>query len=216
MKRNFIAIEGNIGAGKTTFAKMLAEQWNARLLLEEFADNPFLEKFYENPERHAFSVELYFLADRYHQLRAQLSSPSLFQNQIVADYFIAKSLIFAGNNLVEDEYGLFHRLFEIMFSNLPRPDLLVYLYMDVERLLENIRQRGRSYEQQISAEYLDRVQQRYLQYLRSQKDIKVLILDINSIDFVKNPKDFNTLLTILNKDYETGVHTIIAQSKTNK
>lgn len=212
MKRNFIAIEGNIGAGKTTLAKMLAEHWNARLLLEEFADNPFLEKFYENPGRHAFSVELYFLADRYHQLRAELSSPSLFQNQVVSDYFIAKSLIFAGNNLVEDEYGLFHRLFEIMFSNVPRPDLLVYLFMDVERLQDNIRKRGRSYEQQIPADYLMQVQQRYLHFIRNQNDLTVLLVDINDIDFVQNRKDFYILLDILNRDYETGVHTITAKS----
>lgn len=210
MKRNFIAIEGNIGAGKTTLSKMLADHWNGRLLLEEFADNPFLAKFYEQPERHAFPVELYFLADRYHQLRAEMAKPSLFQEMVVADYFFAKSLIFAGNNLEEDEYGLFHRLYEIMFNNLPKPDLLVYLYLDVEQLMSNIKKRGREYEQQISADYLEKVQQRYLHFLRQHTGLTTLIVDINSLDFVQNPKDFNILLDILESDYKSGVHTITA------
>lgn len=210
MKRNFIAIEGNIGAGKTTLSRMLADHWNGRLLLEEFADNPFLAKFYEQPERHAFPVELYFLADRYHQLRAEMAKPSLFQEMVVADYFFAKSLIFAGNNLEEDEYGLFHRLYEIMFNSLPKPDLLVYLYLDVEQLMSNIKKRGREYEQQISADYLEKVQQRYLYFLRQHTGLTTLIVDINSLDFVQNPKDFNILLDILESDYKSGVHTITA------
>ena len=213
MKRSFIAIEGNIGAGKTTLATMLADHWNGRLLLEEFVDNPFLARFYEQPDRHAFSVELYFLADRYHQLRSELSSPDLFHELVVSDYYFAKSLIFAGNNLVEDEYGLFHRLFEIMFGNLPDPDLLVYLYLDIDRLMENIQKRGRIYEQQIDREYLSQVQQRYLQFIRQSKGLTALIVDINSLDFVKNPKDFYILLSILEKDYEPGVHTIIAKAE---
>lgn len=212
MKRNFIAIEGNIGAGKTTLSKMLAEQWNGRLLLEEFADNPFLTKFYEQPERHAFSVELYFLADRYHQLRKELSSPSLFQQMTVADYFLPKSLIFAANNLVEDEYELFKRLFDIMFGNVPKPELLVYLYLDVQRLMENIHKRGRAYEQQIHAEYLENVQKRYLHFIRHQPGLTALIVDINALDFVENPKDFNILLEIIEKEYEAGVHTVVAKS----
>ncbi len=213
MTRRFIVVEGNIGAGKTTLATMLAHHWNARLLLEEFADNPFLARFYEQPDRHAFSVELYFLADRYHQLRAELATPSLFHELTVSDYYFAKSLIFAGNNLVEDEYGLFHRLFEIMFSNLPGPDLLVYLYLDVDRLLDNIKKRGRVYEQQIDREYLSSVQQRYLQFIRQRKGMVALIVDVNSLDFVQNPKDFYILLSILEKDYEPGVHTIIAKAE---
>lgn len=212
MKRNFIAIEGNIGAGKTTLSKMLAEHWNGRLLLEEFADNPFLTKFYEQPERHAFSVELYFLADRYHQLRNELSSPSLFHELIVADYFLPKSLIFAANNLVEDEYELFKRLFDIMFGNVPKPDLLVYLYLDVDRLMENIHKRGRTYEQQIQPDYLESVQKRYLHFIRHHPGLDALIVDINALDFVVNPKDFNILLSIIEKEYETGVHTVVAKA----
>jgi len=213
MKRNFIAIEGNIGAGKTTLSKMLSQRWDSRLLLEEFADNPFLAKFYEQPDRHAFSVELYFLADRYHQMREELTHPSLFQQRTVADYFLAKSVIFAGNNLKEDEYELFNRLFKIMFTNLPRPDLLVYLYLDVDRLMDNIQKRGRPYEQKIQPQYLEDVQHRYLQFLRHHTEMTTLIVDINHLDFVGNSKDFNTLLEIIEKEYEPGVHTVIAKSR---
>lgn len=211
MSPNFIAIEGNIGAGKTTLAKMLASHWNGTLLLEEFADNPFLPKFYEQPDRHAFSVELYFLADRFHQLQRNLGNPSLFQEVTVSDYFIAKSLIFSGATLPEDEYDLFKRLFEIMFTSVPKPDLMVYLYMDVDRLMANIRKRGRSYEQNIEASYLEKIQQRYLQFIRQQKDITALIIDINALDFVANSKDFNTLLEIIQQDYAQGVHTHIVK-----
>jgi deoxyguanosine kinase len=206
MNQQYIAIEGNIGAGKTTLATMLAKHWNANLLLEEFADNPFLTKFYENPERHAFPVELYFLADRYHQLRARLASPDLFHQLTVADYFIGKSLIFSRSNLADDEYQLFSTLFQIMFSSLPKPDLLVYLYMDVDKLLNNIKKRGRPYEQDIGAEYLDRVQKGYLHFLRQQRGITAIILDTNELDFVGDATDFNRVLGLFNRHYEVGVH----------
>lgn len=212
MNRNYIAIEGNIGAGKTTLTKLLAQHWGGRLLLEEFADNPFLEKFYAEPERHAFSVELYFLADRYHQMRGELSRPSLFEQITVSDYFLAKSLIFAGNNLLEDEYALFNRLFKIMFSTLPKPDLLVYLYLDVPQLMANIKKRGRPYEQNIDPDYLEQVQKRYLRFIRQQSDLTTLVVDINGMDFVGNREDFNTLLEIIEQDYPKGLHTIAAKS----
>jgi deoxyadenosine/deoxycytidine kinase len=206
--RNFVAIEGNIGAGKTTLAQMLAKHWNGKLLLEEFDDNPFLPQFYEQPDRFAFPVELFFLADRYHQLRNELSSPSLFHNLTVSDYFIGKSLIFSGANLKDDEYDLFTRLFNIMFDTLPKPDLLVYLYLDTPRLLKNIAMRGRSYEQQIAAEYLENVQQRYFQFLRQQQELTTLIVDTNSIDFVSNKSHFNSLVELISRDYPKGMHTV--------
>jgi deoxyguanosine kinase len=208
MNRQYIAIEGNIGAGKTTLATKLADHWNANLLLEEFADNPFLPKFYENPERHAFPVELYFLADRYHQLRARLASPDLFHQLTVADYFIGKSLIFSRSNLAHDEYQLFSTLFQIMFSSLPKPDLLVYLYMDVEKLLNNIKKRGRPYEQEISAEYLDKVQKGYLHFLRQQPGLTAIVIDTNELNFVDRAADFDKVLGLISRDYTVGVHTI--------
>lgn len=208
MNRNYIAIEGNIGAGKTTLAKMLAEHWQSKLLLEEFADNPFLPRFYNDPERHAFSVELYFLADRFNQLRRHILSPDLFQELVVADYFIAKSRIFAGETLNEDELDLFNRLFDIMFSSIPKPDLLVYLYLDVESLLANIKKRGRPFEQEIRAEYLENVQKRYLQFIRQQTDITALIVDMTGKDFVNRPGDFKALVEIIAEQYPKGVHTV--------
>jgi len=208
MNRNYIAIEGNIGAGKTSLAKMLAKHWGAKLLLEEFAENPFLPLFYEDPARHAFSVELYFLADRYHQLGGGVVAPNLFNEVVVADYFIAKSRIFAGETLKESELELFNRLFDIMFTTIPRPDLLVYLYLDVEGLMANIRKRGRPFEQNIERTYLENVQKRYLQFIRQQPDLTALIIDVKGLDFVGNPKDFHTLLEIIDKEYPKGVHTV--------
>jgi len=208
MNKRYIAIEGNIGAGKTTLATRLAEHWNAHLLLESFADNPFLPKFYENPERHAFPVELYFLADRYHQLRSRLASPDLFQQITVADYFIGKSLIFSRSNLADDEFQLFSTLFQIMFASLPKPDLLVYLYMDVDKLLKNIKKRGRPYEQEITGDYLEKVQKGYLEFLREQAGLTAVILDTNSLDFVGKTKDFEKILKVISGQYSTGVHLI--------
>jgi deoxyadenosine/deoxycytidine kinase len=206
MNHQYIAIEGSIGAGKTTLATMLANHFKANLLLEEFADNPFLPKFYENPERHAFPVELYFLADRYHQLKARFANPDLFQQLTVADYFIGKSLIFSRSNLADDEYQLFSTLFQIMFSSLPKPDLLVYLYLDVDKLLINIKKRGRPYEQDISSDYLDKVQKGYLHFLRQQPGLTVVVLDTNELDFVEKTSDFNKVLNLLSRKYPSGVH----------
>lgn len=208
MNRNYIAIEGNIGAGKTTLAGMLADHWRAKILLEEFADNPFLPHFYNDPERHAFSVELYFLADRFHQLRRHILSPDLFQELVVADYFIAKSRIFAGETLNEDELDLFNRLFDIMFSSIPKPDLLVYLYLDVDALLANIKKRGRPFEQAISGKYLENVQKRYLQFIRQQKEMTTLVIDMNGRDFVNQPEDFRALVEIIERNYPKGAHTV--------
>ena len=157
MQYKYIAIEGNIGSGKTTLATMLSADFNVRLMLEEFAENPFLPKFYEAPDRHAFPLELFFMAERYHQLR-NLQEQDLFQPQIISDYFFIKSKLFAHNNLQNDEMQLFNRLFDIMYSSLPKPDLLVYLYADIGRLQQNIKKRGRHFEQNISDTYLQSIQ----------------------------------------------------------
>ena len=187
---NYIAIEGNIGAGKTTLATKIAEDFNAKTVLERFADNPFLPKFYEDQNRYAFPLEMSFLADRYQQISDDLAQFDLFKDFIVADYHIFKSLIFAKVTLTDDEYRLYRKLFEIIYKEMPKPDLYVYLYQNTERLLANIKQRGRSYEQEIPAEYLDKINKGYLDYIKSQTDLNVLIIDVSEKDFVKNQEDY--------------------------
>ena len=191
---NYIAFEGNIGAGKTTLSTKIAEDFNAKIVLERFADNPFLPKFYEDQNRYAFPLEMSFLADRYKQLSDDLAQFDLFKDFIVADYHIFKSLIFAKITLAEDEYRLYKTLFDIVYREMPKPDLYVYLYQNTERLLENIKKRGRDYEQKIPAEYLDKINSGYLDYIKSQTDLNVLIIDVSDRDFVKNQKDYLYIL----------------------
>lgn len=182
MKYRYIAVEGNIGSGKTTLASKLAVYYQAQLVLEEFADNPFLPKFYKDAKRYAFPLELSFLADRYNQLKAVFQSGVLFQDIVVADYLFAKSKIFAHINLSEDEYQLFQRMADIITLNLVRPDLLIFLHCSIEKLQENIVKRGRSYEQDIPAQYLEKVQVGYEQYLKYD-DVKILHVDMQKVDF---------------------------------
>jgi deoxyadenosine/deoxycytidine kinase len=193
---NYVAFEGNIGAGKTTLATKIAEDFNAKSVLERFADNPFLPKFYKDQNRYAFPLEMSFLADRYKQLSDDLSQFDLFKDFVVADYHIFKSLIFAKITLADDEYRLYSNLFHIIYKEMPKPDLYVYLYQNSERLLQNIKKRGRSYEQEIPAEYLDKINTGYLDYIKSQTDLNVLIIDVSDRDFVKNHTDY---LYILNE-----------------
>ena len=191
---NYIAFEGNIGAGKTTLATKIAEDFNAKTVLERFADNPFLPKFYEDQNRYAFPLEMSFLADRYKQLSDDLAQFDLFKDFIVADYHIFKSLIFAKITLAEDEYRLYRTLFDIVYREMPKPDLYVYLYQNSERLLQNIKKRGRSYEQKIPASYLDKINNGYLDYIKSQTELNVLIIDVSDRDFVKNQEDYLYIL----------------------
>jgi len=207
---NYIAIEGNIGAGKTTLSTRLAEQFNARLILEQFEDNSFLPKFYEDPERYAFPLELSFLADRYQQLKNRLSSHDMFHPLTIADYFIHKSLIFARKTLNDQEFILYSRLFAIIDNVLPKPDLLVYLYLNIGRLQQNIRKRGRSYEQNIQDEYLMKIQEGYFDYIRQQQGMRILLIDTNHLDFVANPSDFEKLVNLIMQEYPVGVHRLEA------
>ena len=204
MLYSHIAIEGNIGSGKTTLATMLANDMDARLVLEQFSDNPFLPKFYSDPEKHAFPLELFFMAERYHQLK-NLKEQDLFKPQIVSDYFFVKSKLFAQNNLKKDEMQLFNRLFDIMLSSLSKPDLLVYLYSDVERLQQNIKNRGRDFEQNISDEYLQKIQDKYLDFLRKQSDFPVLLLDVTSVDFVADKNIYDKIGELIFVEYSVGV-----------
>jgi 2-amino-4-hydroxy-6-hydroxymethyldihydropteridine diphosphokinase len=196
---NYIAIEGNIGAGKTTLASKLAEDCNAKLILERFADNPFLPKFYKDQSRYAFPLEMSFLADRYQQLSDDLAQFDLFKDFVVADYHIFKSLIFAKVTLQEDEFRLYKTMFDIIYKEMPKPDLYVYLYQNTERLLANIKKRGRSYEQEIPADYLEKINQGYLDYIKTQNDLDVIIIDVSDLDFVKNQADYVFLLNEINR-----------------
>ena len=207
MRYKFVVIEGNIGAGKTTLATMLAKDYNARLVLENFKENPFLPKFYKDPEKHAFPLELFFMAERYHQLKKQ-KEQDLFQPFSIADYFFMKSKLFAQNNLQKDEQQLFNSLFDIMSSSLIKPDLLVYLYADVSRLQLNIKKRGRSFEQKITNKYLQNIQDRYLDYLRKQTYFPVLLLDISNVDFKEDKKVYELIRILLDKTYELGIHQV--------
>ncbi|MDM1528175.1 2-amino-4-hydroxy-6-hydroxymethyldihydropteridine diphosphokinase [Myroides odoratimimus] len=191
---NFIAIEGNIGAGKTTLTNRISEDFNAKNILEGFADNPFLPKFYKDATRYAFPLEMSFLADRYSQLSDDLAQFDLFKEFIIADYYIYKSIIFAQITLEEDEFKLYQQIFEIMYKETPKPDLYVYLYQNTDRLLENIQKRGRSYESEIPGTYLDQVNQGYFNYIKTMPADKVLIIDISDLDFVANQEDYIYIL----------------------
>lgn len=208
---NYIAIEGNIGSGKTSLATQISEEYNAKLILEQFEDNSFLPKFYEDQARYAFPLELSFLAERYQQLKDLLSNQDLFKDFTISDYFINKSLIFSRKTLAVEEYKLYHKLFEIISQMLPKPDLLVYLYSSVERLQENIKRRDRSYEQNIKDEYLEGIQESYFDFIRQQKEMRILIIDTNNLDFVNNKKDYNKVLEVIFEDYPVGVHRIHVQ-----
>lgn len=193
-KLNYIAIEGNIGAGKTSLATKIATDFNAKLILERFKDNPFLPKFYEDQTRYAFPLEMSFLADRYQQLLEDIKQFDLFKECVVTDYDAYKSLIFAKVTLADEEFNLYKKLFNLMHKELPKPDVYVYLYQNTERLLKNIQKRGRKYEKGIPAAYLNKINEGYLQFIKTQPQEKVKIIDVSEIDFVKNRKDYLSVL----------------------
>lgn len=205
----FIVIEGNIGAGKTSLAKSISEEYMGKLILERFTENPFLPRFYEDPKQHAFSVELSFLADRYNQLKNTLDSPGLFSNFIIADYYFAKSLIFARVTLDDEEYKLFRQLYDIMNHALPKPDLIVYLKSNTTRLLENITKRGRDFEKKISAEYLNKINDSYMAFFK-QANCPILVLDLkDETDFVHNNAHYEKVKSyIFKENFSPGLHYI--------
>jgi len=210
MSLNYLVIEGNIGAGKTTLAQMISEKYQTKLVLEQFADNPFLPKFYENQEHYSFPLEMAFLAERYNQLNRELSHFELFSPFTISDYYVMKSLIFAQNTLQPDEYNLYRQFFTIIYDKMPKPDLYVYLHKDTDLLLKNIADRGRTYETFITKEYLEKITQGYFGYFRQQTDFPILIIDTNGIDFVNRTEDFEKmLLTIFGKQYDKGVTRIL-------
>ena len=196
-KYNYIAIEGNIGAGKTSLVSKIAHDFNAKPILERFKDNPFLPKFYKDPSRYAFSLEMSFLADRYQQLMDDIAQFDLFRDTVISDYDIHKSLIFAKITLTEEEFSLYKKLFEVMRKDFPKPDLYVYLYQNTDRLLQNIQKRGRKYEQSIAAAYLERLNSGYLEFIKNQHNEDVLIIDVSKLDFMKDRKDYIKVLNQL-------------------
>jgi deoxyguanosine kinase len=205
MNYHFITIEGNIGAGKTTLAHLLAKHFDARLILEAFADNPFLPKFYENPQQFAFPLELFFMAERYKQLKELIYTKDLFQNITISDYLFTKCLLFAKINLPPEEFHLYQKLFDIIQQQLVQPDLVIYLHASVNKLKENIKKRNRSYEQDISDAYLYSIQETYTSYIR-QHNIKTLFIDAGNADFLGNKKHFDVILNALESDYDSGQH----------
>ncbi len=207
MKYNFVTVEGNIGAGKTTLSHLLSKHYNARLVLEEFADNPFLPKFYENPDQYAFPLELFFMAERYKQLKELLQTKDLFSNITISDYLFTKCLLFAKVNLPETEFHLYQKLFDIINPQIVQPDILIYLHSPVSKLKENIKKRNRDYEQTIPNEYLFSLQETYTQYIK-QHNIKTLIVDAGNADFLNNEKHLQTIINALDKEYEHGQHYI--------
>lgn len=205
MKHNFITVEGNIGAGKTTLTHLLAKHFNARIILEEFADNPFLGKFYENPQQYAFPVELFFMAERFKQLKDTLQTKDLFQTITVSDYLFTKCLLFAKVTLPDEEFRLYQKLFDIIHQQLIFPDILIYLHSPINRLQSNIKKRNRSYEQNISDDYLFKLQETYTSYIK-QHNIKTIFIDASNADFLGNPQHFKVVLDALEKDITEGQH----------
>ena len=193
-KFKYIAIEGNIGAGKTSLAKKISIDFNSKLILERFADNPFLPKFYEEPDRYAFTLEMSFLAERYQQITDDLSQLNIFSDSIVSDYDIFKSLIFSKITLSEDEFALYRKLFFSMYKDILKPDLYIYLNQNIDRLKENIKKRGRDYEQNIDSKYLKNINSGYLDFHKTQTDLNIKIIDINNMDFLNNRIDYLNIL----------------------
>ncbi|HUC80501.1 MAG TPA: deoxynucleoside kinase [Flavisolibacter sp.] len=205
MKYSFVTIEGNIGAGKTTLSHLLAKHYNARLILEQFADNPFLPKFYENPGQYAFPLELFFMAERFKQLKELLQQKDLFQTVTISDYLFTKCLLFAKVNLPDDEFRLYQRLFDIIHQQLVQPDILIYLHAPVNKLQQNIRKRGRTYEQSIPDDYLFSIQETYTHYIK-QHNLRTLFVDASNANFLEDEKHLQVIIEALDKEYEVGQH----------
>ena len=210
IRYNYVVIEGNIGAGKTTLATRIADEFNARLILEHFSDNPFLPKFYKEPEKYSFPLELSFLASRYRQLKEELVVQDLFKAFTIADYYFMKSLVFASSTLTGDEYNLYRQIFYIIYGSLPKPDIYVYLHLSPDRLLKNIKKRGRIYESDITKEYLQTIQESYFAFFRQNPENKYLVIDVNDVDYVDNENDYRRIVNaIFGKEYSTGLNMVI-------
>lgn len=207
MKHHFIAVEGNIGAGKTTLSQLLSQHYNSKLMLEEFAENPFLTKFYENPKQYAFPLELFFLAERFKQQQDLIKTADLFQSVTISDYLFTKCLLFAKVNLPEEEYRLYQKMYDVFSQQLTQPDILIYLHAPVNKLQSNIKKRNRKFEQSIPDEYLFKLQETYTSYIK-QHNIKTIFVDASNTDFLYNEAHFKLITDALEKDLEEGQHFI--------
>jgi len=206
LKYKYIAIEGNIGAGKTTLSELLAKAHDYRLILEQFTDNPFLPLFYENPERYAFQVELFFMTERYKQLQEFYASQDLFQQHTIADYFFLKTLLFANSNLLDEEKRLFQQLFHTLNARFPNPEILIYLHRPIVELKSYIKKRGREMENTIDPIYLEKVQKAYFSFFKTQPDFPVLVIDMEGVDFVKVPCAYEKIEELLLQNWAAKVH----------
>lgn len=204
----YVCIEGNISSGKTSLCNKLARMYDSKLILEQFTDNPFLPFFYNDPERYAFPVEVFFMTERHKQLQKHILTHDLFAEHIFADYFFTKTLLFAGNNLNPEEFRIFQHLFQLLDNQFPYPDLLVYLHRSTGKLMELIKERGRTMETPITEEYLLKIQNAYFEYFRSEINFPILIIDVEDMDFVKNKDHLQEIITLLSKRYNPGVHRV--------
>nr|WP_321405481.1 deoxynucleoside kinase [uncultured Carboxylicivirga sp.] len=205
LNKKYLVIEGNIGTGKSTLAKMISKDVDARLVLETFADNPFLPKFYDDQERYAFPLELSFLAERYKQLKKDFDTGDLFHEMTIADYHFFKSLIFAAKTLPEDEYRLYRQIFDIIYSMTPIPDLYIYLHRPIDILLKQIEKRGRIYEKSINGEYLKNLQDGYFQFFKEHPELPVLVVNLEDLNFETDEQVYNTLINLIGNDYQKGI-----------
>ena len=204
----YVCIEGNIGTGKTSLCTRLAKRYNGKLILEQFTDNPFLPFFYADPERYAFPVEVFFMTERHKQMQKHILTHDLFASHIFADYFFTKTLLFARNNLNQEEYRIFQHLFQLLEAPFPYPDLLVYLHRSTSKLMQQIEDRGRDMETPISEEYLLTIQNAYFEYFRGEINYPILIIDVEEMDFVKHKEDMDEIIKIMAQRYNPGVHRV--------
>ncbi|MCJ7802302.1 MAG: deoxynucleoside kinase [Candidatus Marinimicrobia bacterium] len=193
-----MAIEGPIGVGKTSLVKLLAEKLSARTILEQFEENPFLADFYDDPERFAFQTQLYFLLQRYQQ-QQELKQVDIFHNLIVTDYMFVKDRLFASLNLNEKEMTLYETVANLLERNVINPDLVIYLQADTDTLMKNIHKRKRSFEKNMSRDYIDALNQVYNEYFFRYQDTPLLIINTNNIDFVNKKKDLEEIINVIRK-----------------
>lgn len=208
LRHSFVAVEGNIGAGKTTLVKKLAADYSSRIILEEFTDNPFLPKFYQNPERYAFPVELFFMTERFKQLQAELVQAQLFTDSVIADYFFIKTLLFAKKNLQEEEYRLFKQLFQVLNQHAKKPDLILYIHRPVPQLIANIKKRGRDMESTMDPVYLETIQEAYFDFFKTGEEWSIVVLDAGELDFEANADHYDFVTDLINREHAPGVQYI--------